>query len=156
MNNARQQTMGDARQAHIWGIVLLALALLLALAVALWEISSSAGPTTPVFGSTSYQDIRQGKVGLPQARTGLIATNDNRGQVLFGRYCDSCHPAGLAGVGASLRNAQFKREFTSTAQISETVRKGGFEMRAYPAEFLSDDDLNDISQYILSLPPEEE
>jgi mono/diheme cytochrome c family protein len=156
VNNARQRTESDTRQAHIQGMAMLALALLLGVAGALWEIGSSTGPTTPLFASPSYQDIRQGKVGIPRARTGLIPASDNRGQVLFGRYCDSCHPAGQAGVGASLRDDQFRRQYTSAAQISEFVRKGGFDMPAYPPDFLPDEDLSAISQYVLSLSPEEQ
>lgn len=156
MNSARRRSIGDIRQAHTWGMTMLAVALLLGVAGALWEITSSTGPTGAIFTSSAYEQIRQGDVGVPRARSGLIETSDNRGQVLFGRYCDSCHPAGRAGVGASLRSAQFKREYTSAAQISEFVRKGGFDMRAYPPEFLPDDELNTISQYILTLPAEEQ
>jgi mono/diheme cytochrome c family protein len=73
---------------------------------------------------------------------------------LYGRYCDSCHPAGREGIGSSLRSAQFKSEYTGAAQISAFVRKGGFDMPAYPPDFLSDEDLSVIAQYVSGLAQE--
>ncbi len=156
MNNAPRRTERRARQGSIRGIALVALAVLLGIGGGVWEIRASTGSKTPLVAYLSYQDIREGKVGMPYARTGLILSNDNRGQVLFGRYCDSCHPAGLKGVGATLRSDQFKRQYTSAEKIKEVVRKGGFDMRAYPPDFLSDEDLDAIVQYVMSLPKEKQ
>jgi cytochrome c551/c552 len=130
------------------------LAVLLGLGVAAWEIAWNVNPPIPLLNSTSYEDVQQGVVGMPRSRTGLIPTNDNRGQVLFGRYCDSCHPAGREGIGASLRDDQFKRKFKTEQQIAEFVRTGGFDMRPYPPEFLADEDLMGISRFILGLTEE--
>jgi cytochrome c551/c552 len=131
------------------------LAVLLGLGVAAWEIAWNVNPPIPLLNSTSYEDVQQGVVGMPRSRTGLIPTNDNRGQVLFGRYCDSCHPAGREGIGASLRDDQFKRKFKTEQQIAEFVRTGGFDMRPYPPEFLPDEDLMEISRFILGFTEED-
>lgn len=135
---------------------MLGVATLLGVAGALWMVMSSTEPNLALLASYSYRDIREGKVGMPRPRTGLILTSDNRGQVLFGRYCDSCHPAGREGIGGSLRSVQFKSEYTDAEQISEFVREGGFDMRAYPPDFLSDEDLSEIVQYVLGLAQEEQ
>jgi hypothetical protein len=144
----------NAQQIRRQGLSLVVLAVLLGLGVATWEIAWNVTPAIPLLKSTSYEDVQQGAVGMPRSRTGLIATNDNRGQVLFGRYCDSCHPAGREGIGASLRDEQFKRKFNTEEQIAAFVRIGGFDMRPYPLEFLADEDLREISRFILGFAEE--
>jgi cytochrome c551/c552 len=142
------------QQARRRGVVLVVIAVLLGLGLAAWEIAWNVNPAIPLLNSPTYEDVQQGVVGMPRSRTGLILTNDNQGQVLFGRYCDSCHPAGREGIGASLRDEQFKRKFQTEAQIFEFVRTGGFDMRPYPPDFLPDEDLVEISRFILELPAE--
>jgi len=83
---------------------------------------------------------------------GLVDTGDNHGQVAFGRSCDSCHPAGNAGQGPSLRLAQLKRQYTTPDKIMTYVRKGGFDMPAFAADRISDGDLAAIANYVISLP----
>jgi mono/diheme cytochrome c family protein len=85
-------------------------------------------------------------------RQSLVATAENRGQVLFGRYCDSCHYGGNENIGASLRSSQFKRTYTAKEKIADFVRKGGFDMPAFSRAFLSDADLDAISEYVRTLP----
>jgi hypothetical protein len=90
--------------------------------------------------------------GAPGARESLVLRSDNRGQVLFGRYCDSCHTAGGGGFGTSLRSAQFKRQFASPESVAAVVRKGGFDMPSFPTSLVSEADLKDIAAYVVSLP----
>lgn len=147
---------GRSQQVRVRGLALLLFAILLGIGGAAWEVMSPTGPTTPLFNALSYRDVQQGNVGVPRPRTGLIATSDNPGQVLFGRYCDSCHPAGRAGIGSNLRSAQFKQEYTSADQVAEFVRKGGFDMPAFPPNWISDAELAKISQFALSLSEDSE
>jgi mono/diheme cytochrome c family protein len=110
-----------------------------------WEQPAFGPPATLARGASS------GALAMG-ARESLVLRSDNRGQVLFGRYCDSCHPGGQEGIGPSLRSTQFKRTVTSEDKIVTTVRKGGFEMPAFPPSLLGDADLADIARYVLSLP----
>lgn len=85
-------------------------------------------------------------------RPSLVLTSENRGRVLFGRYCDSCHYGGNENIGSSLRDAQFKRTYTTPEKIAEYVRRGGFDMPAFSRAFLSDADLDAIAAYVRTLP----
>jgi mono/diheme cytochrome c family protein len=98
--------------------------------------------------------LRMQGVEPPRPATGLIERPDNRGQVLFGRYCDSCHTAGREVLGSSLRSAQFKRQFNTEQKIAKVTREGGFDMPAYPKSMVSDEDLALIAAYVQSLPQE--
>ena len=82
----------------------------------------------------------------------LVERSDNRGQVLFGRYCDSCHPGGRAGIGSDLEGTQVKRQYTSEDKIIKLVRSGGFDMPAFSTSLLSDEDLANIAVYVRNLP----
>jgi mono/diheme cytochrome c family protein len=144
------------RRAHVRGAALLAASIVGGLAtfivLAGWGASARAalrdsaafGPPSTLAGGRGAQSA--------SARESLVLRSDNRGQVLFGRYCDSCHPGGQEGIGPSLRSTQFKRTTTSEDKIVSTVRKGGFEMPALPPTLLGDADLSDIARYVLSLP----
>jgi len=88
----------------------------------------------------------------PRPAVGLVERSDNRGQVLFGRYCDSCHPAGREGIGSDLEGTQVKRQYTSDEKIITYVRAGGFDMPAFPKTLISDEDLAAIAAYVRQLP----
>jgi mono/diheme cytochrome c family protein len=147
---------GALRRARTRGRLTLAFSIVAGLVVFGW-IANWGGSQTAVWEGAAFLDgiapRQQDAASLPlRARESLVLRSDNRGQVLFGRYCDSCHPAGNEGLGASLRSAQFKRTFTTQERIVAYVRRGGFDMPAYPPDFLPDADLADIAAYVLSLP----
>ena len=89
----------------------------------------------------------------PAPAIGRVERSDNRGQVLFGRYCDSCHPGGRAGIGSDLEGTQVKRQYTTDDKVIKFVRAGGFDMPAFPKTLISDDDLAAIAGYVHALPP---
>jgi cytochrome c551/c552 len=155
-----------ARRSHIRGLVFLVVATILAVITALVMGEWSKHPGNPgdlfarlLGGSSISLDTSSGNSGTPQAdvprsRPGLVATGSNRGQILFGRYCDSCHTGGREMIGPSLVAPQFKSQYKSADKIMKLVRTGGFDMPAYPATLVSDDELRLIAEYILSLPEE--
>ncbi len=142
----------STRQAHLQGIALLVFAVVVGMVIAYWEASGSTGypnaAVAPLAGLSAHPET----VGVPHTGTSLTASSNNQDQVLFGRYCDSCHPAGGSGGGADMRSAQFKQQYTTPEQIVKVVRSGGFEMPAFPASLLSDDKLQQIAKYVMNLP----
>lgn len=115
-------------------------------------VDSLLGGPTLSLSSTSLTSDNSRPAEMPRARTGLVLTSQNRGQVLFGRYCDSCHTGGREFAGPSFRTSEFKSEYASPDSIIKVVRAGGFDMPAFSDNLISDDDLRDIVQYVLSLP----
>jgi mono/diheme cytochrome c family protein len=105
-------------------------------------------------GPTSRAPEATGRVGTTQLSPALVDGVDNHGQVLFGRYCDSCHPGAGAGIGANLRTAQSHRQYSTEDSIIRLVRAGGFDMPAFSTQMVSDDDLAQIASYVRSLPVE--
>jgi quinol-cytochrome oxidoreductase complex cytochrome b subunit/cytochrome c551/c552 len=142
------------------GRLLLVALLVLAVAASAGLVLWSTDPR-PLFdqnavgnGSSLPPTTHEPVGGVPRARTGLIAGKDNHGQVLFGRYCDSCHTSGRAMIGPSLVTAQFKQNNPTGEKIIQLVRDGGFDMPAFPPALLSDEDLQAIVEYVLKLPQE--
>jgi len=146
MSDSHAQQSKTSRGAHGSGLGLLVFTTLLAVVVVLGLVTWSTTPR-PLLA-------REQPAGVPRPRTGLIPTSENRGQILFGRYCDSCHTAGREVLGSSLRNAQFKRQYATIDEIAKIVRISGFDMPAYPPALLSDENLRSIAEFILSLPEE--
>ncbi len=145
-----EKTVRVARQ---WGVVWLIIALALGAALASWELSQDTRGTTPIALALSGSE-GPGETTVPSSRVGIVPTVDNRGLVLFGRYCDSCHPAGRQGIGSDLLSPQVRRKFTSVDKIAKLVRTGGFDMPPFRKELLSDGDLGAIGEYVVSLSPE--
>ncbi len=142
-----------SRQAHVRGLLMLACALVAGVALAYWEARGATGYPNPA-SILAGTNARHESASVPHEGASLVASGSNVDQVLFGRYCDSCHPAGDEGIGASLRSAQFKQEYTTPDQIAKVVRSGGFDMPAFPSALLPDDSLQQITKYVLNLPPE--
>ena len=147
-----RQDLTSLSMAHRRGLAMVLAAVVVGLALVVW-LGGWIGPSPSSYAQVFTTTSGPGG-GAPRPRQGLVLTTENRGQVLFGRYCDSCHTAGREVLGSSLRSAQFKREFNTTVKISDFVRKGGFDMPALSKNFLSDADLDDIAKYVLSLPQE--
>jgi len=146
MSDTHAQQSKTFRGFHGAGVGLLVFTTLLAIVVVLGLVTWNNNPRPLLAGEQP--------AGVPRPRTGLIPTSENRGEILFGRYCDSCHTAGREVLGPSLRNAQSKSQFPTIDKIAQVVRTGGFDMPAYPSALLSDDDLRKIAEFILSLPEE--
>src|SRR5581483_10591825 len=134
----------EVRAAHRKGRLLLGLSLAAGLLCAggiggWWGSGPEAG--VPRLAGDAASGAAQ-----PHPRSGLVATAQNRGQVLFGRYCDSCHASGRqTPQGNTLRSAQSKRDFATATRITDKVRKGGFDMPAFTRDSLADEDLQAIA-----------
>lgn len=137
------------RRVHVLGLLTVALGA--ALGVGMFAWLAGAGTTQAAWISAP---LRAHSVEPPRPAEGLVERPDNRGQVLFGRYCDSCHPAGREVLGASLRSRQFKRQFDTDEKIVRIIREGGFDMPAFPKTMISDEDVALIAAFVRQLPEE--
>ena len=73
----------------------------------------------------------------------LASAQEKHGQVLFMRFCHSCHPDGEAGLGPSI-HAVPAPGFLQRVQ----VRAGMGEMPAFHDDLISDEDLDAIIAYL--------
>ncbi len=143
------------RRARRLGVVALTVAVLLGALLAWVELSAASRSASPLTRSLSVRREPSG-TPVPSARVGLVPTIDNQGKVLFGRYCDSCHPGGDKGIGADLHSVQVKRQYKTLEDIMKVARKGGYDMPPFPKTLLADSDLEEIGGYVLSLSSENE
>ena len=84
----------------------------------------------------------QGQLGNPQS----TAVARPRGEIVFARYCNSCHPRGAAGAGPSLIQSTL-----GAGEFHSFVRTGKNRMPAFNAGLISDEDLDHMYQYIQGL-----
>jgi mono/diheme cytochrome c family protein len=85
----------------------------------------------------------------PQAApAGVDTAEERRGEVVYMRHCHSCHPGGAAGLGPSLNDKPLPK-----ALVKTQVRKGLGAMPAFGEEEISDDDLEALGAYVVSLRP---
>ena len=92
------------------------------------------------------------------APVALLAACDNanptptlvlpRGQAVYARYCNTCHPGGARGAGPSLIELAPR---LSDEQIRDSVRNGINRMPAYSQTLISDGALTDLIAYIRTL-----
>jgi mono/diheme cytochrome c family protein len=137
------------RRVHILGILSIVSGAILGLAAFAWLAGVGVTQTAWLAPPRSAMSA-----AAPRPAAGLVERSDNRGQVLFGRYCDSCHPGGREGLGSDLEGTQVKRQYTSEDKIIKKVRSGGFEldMPVFPKSLISDEDLATLATYVLNLP----
>jgi mono/diheme cytochrome c family protein len=143
MSAAVTPSSAASRRVHVLGAATVIASTLLGVAVFAWV--ASLGVTQTASRTSQSTSV---SVVLPA----LVERSDNRGQVLFGRYCDSCHPGGRGGIGSDLEGTQVKRQYTTDDKIIKLVRSGGFDMPAFSTSLLSDDDLANIAAYVRNLP----
>lgn len=70
----------------------------------------------------------------------------SRGLVAFDTYCSACHPGGEAGLGPALNDKPLP-DFA----IKFQVREGLGAMPAFPEEVISEEQLDDITAYLIWL-----
>ena len=69
-----------------------------------------------------------------------------RGQMLFSEHCYKCHPGGEAGLGPALNNKPLP-VFLMRLQ----VRRGLGAMPSIPDSALSDEELDDLLEFVVAL-----
>jgi mono/diheme cytochrome c family protein len=83
----------------------------------------------------------------PQAApAGVDTAEERRGEVVFMRHCHSCHPGGAGGLGPSLNDKPLPK-----ALVKAQVRNGLGAMPAFGDEKISDEDLEALGAYVVSL-----
>jgi cytochrome c551/c552 len=164
VNSVYDQRPKSMRRTHASGLLLLIVATVLAVGTVFFlqewgnDPGAAGSLAARLLGSPTISldtSSEAPAAGVPRSRSGLVLSSENRGQVLFGRYCDSCHTGAREMIGPSLRTAQFKGQYESADEIIHFVRTGGFDMPAYPETLVSDEEMQRIAEYILSLPEEQ-
>ena len=103
-------------------------------AAAALVVSACGGPATPATVPARYEG--------PLAERADAA----KGEAIYQRYCDSCHPGGREDVGPALAGRKL-----SPGKVRWFVREGGDAMPAFPADKVSDEDLEHLAAYVGSL-----
>lgn len=70
----------------------------------------------------------------------------HQGYEAFQRHCHACHPGGEAGLGPALNSKPLPRYM-----LRLQVRRGLGTMPAFPEEIISDQELDDLLDYLLTL-----
>jgi len=76
--------------------------------------------------------------------TGTMTTN--RGQQVFARYCNTCHPGGGRGVGPSLMMKNY-----SADELEAVIRHGKAQMPGFGEKVISNDDLYAVVDYVIGM-----
>jgi mono/diheme cytochrome c family protein len=76
------------------------------------------------------------------------AGDPTRGQAVFARYCNACHPGGAQGSGPSLIQ---RMPHTSDEEVRDAVRGGRGRMPPYTTDQISDSELTDLIAYLRTL-----
>lgn len=85
--------------------------------------------------------------GVPHTEPLMASSKEVRqGEVLFNRFCNSCHPNGTAGLGPALNNKPLPG-----FAIRFQIRKGFGVMPAFDEEVISDDGTKQIVAYLKEL-----
>ena len=81
-------------------------------------------------------------------RSAFVPTDSTvaRGEQVFKKSCDYCHPGGAAGLGPSLNNKP-----APAFAIRFQVRHGLGAMPAFDSTQISENDLRAIADYLLAL-----
>ena len=74
------------------------------------------------------------------------STDVARGQELYSKFCDDCHPDGEEDVGPSLI-----ADPHSPAMLRRQIREGSGKMRPFPENRISADDMEAILAYLASI-----
>ncbi|AUX48721.1 cytochrome C [Sorangium cellulosum] len=71
---------------------------------------------------------------------------ERRGEVLFAKFCDQCHPGGAGGLGPGLNNKP-----APAAAIRLQIRSGLGAMPAFSEREIPDADVDAIIAYMLTI-----
>lgn len=106
----------------------------------LLALAAAATGCSTVAGGTSQRSV-------PIAEQELLSPSQQRGRVLFNRYCEACHPHGNGGIGGTLNTKPFPE-----VALRLKVRTGlGLDMPTFSADELPEPDLDAIVEYVQTL-----
>jgi mono/diheme cytochrome c family protein len=84
---------------------------------------------------------------VPETQEVIPATRDEtHGKHLFLRFCYQCHPGGSQGLGPALDDRPITK-----ATIRAQIRAGTGKMPAFNDEWLTDDQVAEIAEYVTTL-----
>ncbi len=87
---------------------------------------------------------QRGEPRAPEMRPSSVEVS--RGERLFRKFCYQCHPNGAAGLGPALNDKPLPE-----IVIRTQVRNGVGAMPAFGADWLKDDEVAAIAEYVQAL-----
>jgi mono/diheme cytochrome c family protein len=141
-----------------WGILIVAIAgaVLLAVGLYVWDSNARAAegalrpaPVAPLASSAQSSRVL---VGLPGASSGQpLAGDASAGQLVFLVQCNACHPGASAGIGPTVRGSQFAQRYPDGGSLAIVIRQGTGAMRPFPPDQLNDQQLANVVAYLRRL-----
>jgi mono/diheme cytochrome c family protein len=141
-----------------WGILIVAVAaaVLLVLGLYAWDSNGRAAevalrppPVAPLAGGRQTARVI---IGVPTGGGGQpLAGNASVGQRLFLVQCNACHPGASAGIGPAVRGQQLAEHYVEDGSLATAIRQGTGDMRPFPPDQLSDQELADVVAYLRGL-----
>lgn len=101
----------------------------------------------PVFVVALFTACGGGKATTPTSNTAASSPSEKRGEVVFMRTCNGCHPQGEAGLGGSL-NAKPLPEAMIKAKVRGSIPG---DMPKFGENVLADADLQAVADYVVAL-----
>ena len=110
------------------------------------SVAAAVAVIACVAAATSACLTSAGRRGEPFAPP-FVASNPAvvRGELLFARHCDQCHPGGEAGLGPAINN-----DPTPAVAIKAQVRLGVGAMPGFTESRLSASELDDLVSFVLA------
>ena len=84
--------------------------------------------------------------GEPFDRPAALDEQGRRGQLVYMRHCNSCHPNGAGGLGPALNNKPLP-----APAVRLQVREGVGAMPAFPGSLIPDGELEDLVAFVSQL-----
>lgn len=105
--------------------------------VAIAAIGAAVSACAAVAGGTT-------KRSAPIAEQEPLSPAQRRGEALYMKYCNACHPQGEGGIGGTLNTKPFPE-----AALRAKVRTGlGLDMPSFSEEEIPEPDLDHIVEFV--------
>ncbi len=87
-----------------------------------------------------------GRQGGAAVASNVADANAPPGKIVFEKNCINCHPYGRGGIGPNLS----KRKLTAEI-VRKKVRKGGLIMPSFSEERISNEELEQLAEFVPTL-----
>lgn len=113
-------------------------------------VALTLSATVLLYGCAMSEEMRRiESVRQAEKQADASRSTNLSGEQLFIRSCNTCHPAGRAGMGPSL--ADLNEHFPDDVMLKQYIRKGKGIMPGQPKSAMNDEELDNLVVYLRAL-----